>query len=365
VPGGIENHCEKLYARTALRGCEVFLYGRAPYIQATPYEYERISVIPLKSIRSKSFETIIYTVRALLAASRIRPDIVHFHGIGPAFFVPLVKLFKIPVVATHHGFDYERQKWGAFAKWFLKMGEKNSTRADALIAVSPHIDENIYRRTGRRCTVIPNGVDLPQIKSAGEYCGKWSLQEKAYFLFVGRIVPEKCVHELLDAFEKLKSNWKLVIAGDSDHKGIYSIDLKKKAHRNPSIVMTGYIKGEELRELFSNAGCFILPSAVEGMPIALLEALSYGLRCIVSDIPAHRAIACDAIDLFPLHSISALAARMEKHQSQGALEGAAKSRIRDFVRCNFHWGKAAYETTRVYESVVATARDRKAAENSP
>jgi len=354
VLGGIEKHCEQLYPRLANLGCDILVFGRSPYIGKKKYAYKNVKVLPIWAPKQKSLETIIHTGLSACLVNKYKPDIIHFHAIGPGFYIPFIrKILKNKIVATHHGFDYEREKWGFFAKQFLKICEHNFCKAHYIITISQHIKNFIidkYHYNPSKITTIPNGVELPEILSYGEYCKKLNLLPQKYFLFVGRFVPEKRIKELILAFSKINSNWKLVIAGDADHETEYSRDIKKMAQEISNVVLTGFIFGEELQELYSNAGCFVLPSSHEGLPIALLEALSYGLLCIVSDIPANKDIKHSSIFYFPLNDISALAALMQQ-----AIERKIRSYVADarsFILLNYNWDIIASQTYEVYKKVL-------------
>lgn len=349
IPGGIEKHCEKLFPRLVRKGVEVLVLGRSPYIGNKPYTFKGIKIIPLWCPRNKRIETIFHTFIGTIYALFLKPDIIHFHALGPSLFVNLARLFRKKVIATHHGFDYDRDKWGTIAKFTIKMGEKRLCRADRVISISQHISDSLQSRFHCKSELIPNGVEIPEKKTEDIYCRKWKISKGKYFLFAGRLVPEKCVHVLFDAFGMIQTDWKLVIAGDADHQDTYSRKLKSRGMSSPGVVMTGYIVGDELEEVFSNAGAFILPSTHEGLPIALLEALSHGLPCIVSDIPANRSVKYDPILFFPVNDVTELASRMAAIQ-QGDIKWKEDD-ARRFVKENYDWDKIALDTLAVFNEV--------------
>jgi len=350
VQGGIEKHCEHLYPRLVTLGCEVIVLSRSPYTGRKPYVFNGVKIEPHWSPRQKTLEAFLHTFVGTIIAKCHRPDIVHFHATGPSFFVPFAKILGMKVIATHHGFDYERAKWGRLAKLFIKQGERHLCKADQVIAVSEHIRESLAHRLHCEATFIPNGVELPQIVPGSQFCAKWGVSSGKYFLFMGRLVPEKCVHDLLDAFEKMKTEWKLVIAGDADHKDAYSRELKTRAKSVKNAIMTGFITGFELGELCSNAGCFVLPSSHEGLPIALLEALSFGLPCIVSDIPANRGITHPTVRYFPVHDSSALRVLMQETIDNP--EPISRSDGRAYVAAKFNWDDVAERTMELMKRLM-------------
>jgi glycosyltransferase involved in cell wall biosynthesis len=350
VQGGIENHCEHLYSKLSARGVKISLLGRLPYIHRHNYVHNGIEVIGLAVWRSKYFETITYALKATLLAKRFNADIVHYHGIGPSLMIPIARRLKLTTVATHHGFDYDRDKWGAVSKFFLKLGEKKMCRSDAVIVISEHIAGYLSNRYSCRPFYIPNGVKLQPILPAGRYCVKYSLESQKYLLFVGRFVPEKSIIELVGGFRKLKTDWKLVIAGDNTGSDQYSRRVNDAAQGYTNIVLTGFVTGAELQELYSNAGCFVLPSSHEGLPIALLEALSFGLPCVVSDIPAHRAVRHENISYFELRNEDNLVSILDKICKISS--GMDRNSSRIYVKENFDWNQIAADTAAVYSKVT-------------
>ncbi|MBN1806079.1 MAG: glycosyltransferase family 4 protein [Sedimentisphaerales bacterium] len=351
VQGGIERHCERLYPRLVNFGCEITVLSRTPYTGRKPFNYKGVRIFPVWSPKHKFLETLLHTGIASLFAILRKPDLIHIHAVGPSLFIPFIKSQGARVIATHHGFDYARAKWGNFAKRFLRLGEKQICKADKIIAVSEHIGAFLQDKYNCSVSFIPNGVDLPEIIPPDTFCKKWNIKSGKYFLFVGRLVPEKCVHDLFDAFSRIKTSWKLIIAGDADHTDIYSRNLRLKASKLDNIIMTGFITGKELQELFSNAGGFILPSSHEGLPIALLEALSFGLPCIASDIAPNRAISHPTVEYFPVHDVTALAkCLINLTETQSPFDRSAG---RAYVATNFNWDIIAGQTYELFKQIVS------------
>lgn len=298
VQGGVETHCENLYPLLTKLGCEVIVFGRSPYVGKRPFEYKGIKMIPLPCPKNKFLETFVHTFEGLFAAKKLKPDILHIHAVGPSLLLPIAKMLGFKVIMTHHGPDYMRKKWNWFGKLILKMGENNGCRnADDVICVSESVSGNLRRRFKRNITYIPNGITIPEKScQSDQELKRYGVEKGKYILAVGRFVPEKGFHDLIEAFKSVHdsglmadgNNYKLVIVGDSDHEDKYGWELKKKAADVSGVVLTGILKGKPLQDLYSNAGLFVLPSYYEGLPIVLLEAMSYGLSCIVSDIPANR-----------------------------------------------------------------------------
>lgn len=318
IMGGVETHCEELFPRLAKRGFDVTVIRRTNYVKDELKEWEGVKLVNIDSPKKKSFEAITHTFRAINEAKRLKVDILHIHAIGPALLVPYAKMLGMKVVFTHHGPDYDRDKWGFAAKTMLKLGERMGCMfADEVIVISEVIRNLIKRKYNRTQHVhlIYNGVSQPEICDYPEYFQELGIEKGKYVLGMCRFVPEKNLHHLVAAFEKVKGQYpdmgiKLVLAGDTDFEDDYSRGLKEMARKN-GVVLTGFIKGRKLHSLLTNCRCYCLPSSHEGLPIALLEAMSYGVKVIVSDIPANLEVGLDKEDYFPVGDIDALANKLK------------------------------------------------------
>lgn len=286
--GGVERHVEELGAALVERGHEITAYVRRHYTPKAG-EVRGIHTLLRPTIHTKHLDATVHTILSALHAGKQNYDLVHFHAIGPASFSWLTKMRGVPVIATIHSLDYLRDKWGLFAKWYLRRAERATLKhADRVICVS----ESIARRHVNSPTPvvhIPNGVTIPTIRPARIIKETWGLQGGDYVLFAGRLSPEKGVHHLVRAYHQVGGKRRLVIAGGTSHTDDYVRLLKHDADARTLFV--DYQEGDTLAELFSNAAAFVLPSDHEGMPVALLEAWSYGLPCLVSNIEACREIA--------------------------------------------------------------------------
>ena len=357
VMGGVETHCQELFPRIVAHGHKVTLFGRSPYLALkVPYEYRGIKIIPLWAPKKKSLEAILQTLLGVLYVVKHRDqfDLLHIHAIGPALLVPVARLFGIPVVITHHGPDYDRQKWGKLAKSVLRLGESLGCRfSDAVITVSRHIALLVEANFNCKATYIPNGVNLPDIVPAGDMLERHSLIAFKYILAVGRFVPEKGFHDLLRAYSACRTDWKLVIAGDADHEDDYSRGIKTLAAKDPRVVLTGFIRGDDLAEVLTNAGLFILPSYHEGLPIALLEAISYNIPILVSDIPANMELA-DPIETFPVGNVHLLSEMIMQQTTSVTKEALARYRLDH----EFNWDVVAAATEKVYCDVLGRTNSK-------
>jgi glycosyltransferase involved in cell wall biosynthesis len=295
IPGGVETHCEHLYPHMLEDGANsITVICRSAYVVDKDIkEYSGIKLKAIYSPKSKSLEAIVHTFLAVGYAAFKRPDVVHIHAIGPNLMTGLARLFNLKVVMTHHGPDYQRMKWNGLAKFFLKKGEWMGVKfSNKVIVISQEIRDLIAGLYDRKDSVlIPNGVNKPEISSNTDYIESIGLIKDRYIFTLARFVPEKGFDYMIRAYAKssISKRYKLVIAGDADHESEYSIALKTLAKEN-NVILPGFVKGEKLNQLFSNAALFIIPSFYEGLPIALLEAMSYGLPIMASDIPANTQV---------------------------------------------------------------------------
>jgi glycosyltransferase involved in cell wall biosynthesis len=361
VQGGIENHVENLAPRLAKLGQVVTACVRSPYVDAQEGDAWRgVRILRLWTVRSVYLETLLHSLICALVAGIKRPSVVHIHGIGPAIVTPLLRLFGLRVVVTHHGEDYNREKWGWAARMILRTGEAFGMRyAHKRIAVSRSIGQLIEEKYEKTCDVIPNGVVFSELPLNTDKINALGLEAGRYVLTVGRLVPEKRQIDLLRAFEGLKSDgWKLVIVGRIDHKNEYADRLVIEAQGQDNVVMAGYQSGETLRQLYAHAGLFVLPSSHEGLPIVLLEALSYGLPVLVSDIPSNCEVVTDPANIFPVGDCEELRSKMAALTAV-RMGAAERETIRHESTRRYDWNDIASKTLEIYDAVMgATHPDR-------
>jgi glycosyltransferase involved in cell wall biosynthesis len=356
VQGGAEKHSEELYRRLAHSAqCDITVFTRRPYIhEVTPLtEWKGVKFIHLWSPQNASIETIVHTFLSVVQCIVKRPGIVHVHNIGPGLFIPLLKLAGLKVVMTYHSMNYEHQKWGTFAKTLLRWGEYLSLHfADRVIVVSEATKQFLERKYHRRDLVlIPNGVNLPTLIPPGRLLYRYGLEPKKYVFTAARFSVEKGLHDLIQAYRKIRNpSFKLVIAGDADQETSYSRKLKRLARQVPGVILTGYVSGRALGELFSNAGLFALPSYHEGLPIALLEALSYGLPVLVSDIPQNRDLPIPEYRYFPAGNVDILARKLIE-RIKGGITEREQGEQREYIKKKYNWDAIAEQTLQVYRSI--------------
>lgn len=354
IMGGVETHCEELLPRLVKLGFDITIIRRREYIQVEKplTEWKGVKIIDIDSPMSKSFEAFIHTFRAINKAKALGADLVHIHAIGPNLLAPYARLLGMKVVMTHHGLDYNRDKWDKFAKMMLKLGERlGCIFANQVIVISNTIKTQVEERCGRKkdVTLIYNGVTQPETCSYPEYFNELGIEEGKYILGMCRFVPEKNLHHLVDVFLLLKNSkripndMRLVLAGDADFEDDYSRSLKKKAKEN-DVVLTGFITDRKLYSLLTHASCYCLPSSHEGLPIALLEAMSYSIPVVASDIPANLEIGLDDSHYFPCGNIEKLADRLE--------EKISHSHKIHYDMHLYNWDIIAKQTAEVYNKAA-------------
>lgn len=355
--GGVERVVEELATRTAGKGHDVYAYNRKGHHVAGKEndmrgirEYRGVHIITVPTVDKKSLNAILYSFFATIHALFCHYDVIHFHAEGPCAFIWLPKLLKIRTVATIHGLDWQRAKWGGFATRFLKYTEKNAAKyADEIIVLSPEVQDYFQRTYNRKTVYIPNGVDRPTVKTADIISRKYGLRGRDYLLFLARIVPEKGLHYLIEAYKKTELPCKLVIAGGGSHSGEYYDRIKKMCEDDPDIIMTGFVQGRELEELFSNCCLYVLPSDVEGMPISLLEAMSYGAQCLVSDIAENTGVTERYAETFRKSDAESLRNKLVKLTAADHVFPHTSEEIADYITEKYKWDEIVNKTVELYK----------------
>lgn len=356
VMGGIESHCEELLPRVKARrpDYDISVLCRAPYMSETAAEYRGLTLTSLPSPTSKHLEAIVATFIAILHSFTNRAKVVHIHAIGPALLAPFARLLGLYVVVTHHGRDYERMKWGRFAKLALKLGEKAALIwAHRVIAVSPSLATSlrqVFPTQAYKVTYIPNGAPrLPSgAASQAQVLERFGLAPRGFVLAVGRLVPEKGFHDLVSAFAQgTQGGRKLVIVGDADHDSHYARTLRAAASDN--VLFLGRQPRDVIKVLYESCDLFAVPSYHEGLPIVALEAGSLGARMVLSAIPANRDVGLAPRHYFEAGDVAALAAMLEGPADQFVVDA------RDVLR-RFDWDAVAGQTIQVYEQLATVEK---------
>lgn len=354
--GGVEVVVEELSTRMAALGHEVTCYNRSGHhVSGKEYDNEHLKVY--KGVRLKQVFTIDFkglaamtsSLFATLSASFSNYEVIHIHAEGPAFFSFIPPLLHKKVVVTIHGLDWDRAKWSGFAKWYIKQGEKNAVKyADEIIVLSQGVREYFLKEYGRETKFIPNGVNKPEIREAEEI-KKWDLEKDNYVLYLGRIVPEKGEHYLVEAWKKIDSDKKLVIAGGISDTAGYGKELKELAAGDDRIIFTGFVQGKVLEELYSNAYIYCLPSDLEGMPLSLLEAMSYGNCCLTSNIAECVEVVEDKGVTFQSGNVDSLKEKLEWLLGDKEAVEKYKNEAAEFICSKYNWDDVVEKTIRVYQ----------------
>ncbi|MEZ9565612.1 glycosyltransferase family 4 protein [Vibrio artabrorum] len=355
VLGGVETHCQHLYPLLVEQGFEVEVIARSPYVTYKTASYQGVKTKALWAPKKTSLEAIVHSTLAALSTLTDGSNVVHVHAIGPGLVVPLLRLMGKKVVFTHHGPDYQREKWGKLAKVVLKLGERFAVNyANEVIVISEVINDLIKRSYQRYdANLIFNGVNAPKaVAEEAVQCtlDRYQLSARGYIVAVGRFVEEKGFHDLLQAYAKSKLDMPLVLVGDSDHESAYSRSLKQAAKDIPGVILTGFLKGEALQVVFSQAKLFVMPSYHEGLPIALLEAMSYSLPVVVSDIAPNCAVELDSDCYFSVKNIDELSQTIQKRCVMPLQEYSP-------LLERYDWHKIANQTADVYNKIVGNKRD--------
>lgn len=357
--GGVEVVVEELATRLVKEGHEVDVYNRkGKNVQDKNVdndkkkikEYKGVKIITIPTINMKGIDALLYSIIASFRVIFGKYDILHYHAEGSCAMLWLPHLFKKKIVVTIHGLDWQRAKWGGFATKYIKFGEKLAAKyADEIIVLSKGVQKYFKDTYNRETKFIPNGVNKPEIKQAKIIKEKYNLQKDDYILFLARIVPEKGVHYLIEAFKQIETNKKLVIAGGASHTNEYLEKIKKMVREDERIIMTGFVQGEELEELFSNCYLYCLPSDIEGMPLSLLEAMSYGCNCLVSDIEENIQITEDRATTFQKGNVKDL-----KEKLKQVIDNSEKRKEDniDYITKKFNWGNVIRELIALYEETI-------------
>ncbi len=367
--GGVEVVVEELASRMVALGHSVTVYNRrSRRADEADKKNDNTNKTRDKTYRGIQIRTVptwdrmgLAAVTSSIAASfRIafqQYDVVHFHAEGPCAMLWLPRLAGKRCVVTIHGLDWKREKWGGsrgIASRYIKLGEKIAAKyADEIIVLSKNMQNYFADVYGRETTFIPNGVTLPTPCPAQEITRKFGLEKASYLLFVGRMVPEKGLRALIEAFRGVRTDKKLVIAGGAgDMKSFYE-ELKQLAVPDDRIMFLGFVQGQVLEELYSNAYVYVLPSDLEGMPLTLLEAMSYGNCCLVSDIPECTEVVGEQAHVFRRGDVGELRRSMQYLCDNPAYVQRLRSQSASFICEKYNWDDITARTLELYEKGMA------------
>ena len=354
--GGVEIVVDEISQRLVKQGHEVTCYNRrghhvsgADFDSEKVKEYNGIKLKTVWTIDKKGLAAMSSSFFAAICAAFGRYDIVHFHAEGPCFMLWLPKLFGKRCIATIHGLDHQRAKWGKFAAGYIKRGEKCAVKhADEIIVLSESVRDYFKETYNRNTVYIPNGVSRAEIVPPKEIIEKYLLEKDGYILYLGRLVPEKGIKYLIEAYKKLHTDKKLVIAGGSSDTKDFEEELKASAENNPNVIFTGFVQGRILEELYSNAYIYVLPSDLEGMPLSLLEAMSYGNCCLTSDIPECADVIGECGVTFRKGDIGELSENLQMLCNDSARVNSYKEKAAEYVCQKYNWDDVTSRTLNLY-----------------
>ena len=367
--GGVETHVDNLSRNLAEQGQEVLIYSRNNYGNGVQSVFsKRISRIVLPTIPQKHLATALHSLLASIDVLFRPVDIVHYHGIGPSLFIWVPKLFKpsARIVSTIHSRDYFHGKWGALSRLALKLGERFAAlAADQLIGVSKENTRHMRAAYGKHTKYIPNGVRIPaQPKTSGAgHLKRLGLEPGKYILSVSRLVPHKGVHTLIEAFNELPGDISLAVVGDSSHTSDYVAQLKKLANNSSRIIFTGKQTGKDLETLFRNAMLFVQPSSAEGLSISLLEAMSYQIPSITSDIKANTDVVGAGKHVFTTHSTRSLHKVLSHFTKSRPVQKALAEKQFALVQ-QYLWDRVSEQTLAVYTDLHRKPESRSTTKRS-
>lgn len=356
--GGVEIVVEQLSTRMVAMGHQVACYNRsghhvsgAEFDAQARNEYSGVRLKTVLTIDKKGLAAVTSSFFAALCCAFGKAKVVHIHAEGPAFMCWLPKLFRKRVVVTVHGLDWQREKWkNGFGAKYIHAGEKMAVRfADEIIVLSRNVQEYFATAYGRETVWIPNGVTRPEPVNAEGIAQRFGLETDGYLLFLGRLVPEKGVHYLIEAFRNVKTDKKLVIAGGASDTDDYAEQLKAMAEGDPRILFTGFIQGKTLEEMYSNAYVYVLPSDVEGMPLSLLEAMSYGNCCVVSDIPECTEVVETHASIFKKSNVDDLRECLQALCDDREKVAEYKENAQRFICGKYDWDNVVKQTLELYQ----------------
>lgn len=355
--GGIEHYCAEMYPRIVSEGHSVDLYGRSSYTKEAPFQhsnYQGVHLISLPGSGWRGIDAFVTSALGTAIASTQNYDVIHFHALGPALFTWLPRIVSSTrIVVTCQGLDWQRDKWGKTSSRLIYLGEKAAVRfAHSIIVVSKELQSYFWETYGRETIYIPNGpASYADSDPTFAYGTSLGLTQNRYMVFLGRLVPEKCPDLLLQAFQQLQpTGWKLVFVGGNSDTTSFTTSLSKMSAGNPNILFTGELRGSRLAEIVRGAGLFVLPSNLEGLPLAMLEAMQEGIPILASDILPHQQLLNDGRGvLFKAGDLDDLVRQISwVIDRPDAMQVMANSAF-DYVRLNHDWGSIALKTLRVYE----------------
>jgi glycosyltransferase involved in cell wall biosynthesis len=355
---GLETSCEGLYSALANRGHQMTVYCRRGHVTTGTSRYRGVELLRVPAARVRPLETLSHVAASLAdAAARRRFDLIHMHAEAPGLFAPLLSMAGVPVVATIQGLDWQRAKWRGQGARLIRRAERALVRhAREIIVVSRSLQTYFREEYDRDTWYIPNGVEeRERIPEPARLLGEWGLEEQGFIVYVGRLVPEKRIEDLISAFRSVNTSLRLVVVGEGGYTRGYAAHLREVAGKDPRVVFAGAQRGATLDALFQAASGYVLPSEMEGLPMSLLECMAAGTPAVVSDIAPHRELldGVEGYDLFfPPGDVRSLAGRLSQLLGDPARYREVAERARFRVRESYGWASRAEATELVFQRAV-------------
>ena len=355
--GGVEVVVEELATRMVKLGHKVTCFNRkGHHVAGEEYDldqmdgYKGVKLVYVPTINRKGYAAATSSYFAAFRAAFGRYDVVHYHAEGPCISMWIPKMFGKRCIATIHGLDHQRVKWSNFASRYILEGEKRCVKyADEIIVLSRNAQEYFEKTYGRETVYIPNGVNRPVTLEPSIINKKYGLNKDEYFMFLGRLVPEKGIEYLIEAYKYLKTDKKLVIAGSSSDTDEFVERIYEMGSHDDRIIFTGFVQGRELSELFSNCYAFVLPSDLEGMPLTLLEAMSYGNCCLISDIPECTSVVEDKAVIFEKSDVADLREKLQMLSDSPETVAKYREGAAAYICEKYQWDKVVEQTLALYK----------------
>jgi glycosyltransferase involved in cell wall biosynthesis len=342
--GGIEVVVQELSARMAKLGHKVTVYNRHKRGYKAPKLYKGIKTVDVPTIEKKSTDAVVYAFLASVMAIFGGYDVIHYHAIGPSVFLLIPHIFGKRTIVTVHGLNYKTPKWRGFAAKFIQYGERITAKyADEVIVLSEEQKKYFKEKYNRDTVFIPNGTSIYKNEPAVEIKDKYGLEKNSYILFLSRVVPGKGIEYLLDAYKEVQSDLKLIVAGSTEYVLNFRKMIEEKASQDSRVQLIGYVDGKILRELYSNVRLFVFPSEAEGMPMCLLEALSYNCPCLVSDIPENVEVGNNYVKTFENKNVKDLQRKLES-----CLNENVQNNSKQYIIDNYSWDIVVQKTLKCY-----------------
>ena len=348
--GGIEVVVEELATRMVDKGHEVVAYNRKNKLVKKMKEYRGVKTINVPTISTKSLDAIVYSFFASIRAAFCKYDVIHYHAIGPSVFLFIPKLFRKRIIVTVHGLNYKTPKWKGLGAKVIKLGEKITAKwANEIIVLSREQQKYFKDKYNRETVYIPNGTTLKNCLPAKNIKEKWDLDKDGYILFLSRIVPGKGLEHLIEAYKQVDTKLPLIIAGGTMFVDEFYDNIVNSSKDDERIKFIGFVSGDDLIELYSNTNLFVFPSEAEGMPMCLLEALSYNAPCLVSDIPENTEVGKEFVQTFKVANVDDLKGQMELCLKEKETMFCKNSR--DYIQKEFDWDNVVNKTIDLYKEV--------------